>query len=113
MRTREDQNRWLEEWYDWFHRVERYLKLDPEASISYQQCAYLIVAIDRDAVAGELFSTQLPPGEGREATWRVIRSLDTLSRRLCIRLLANPSAPYPTGNEAMPKHQPQTGEDPE
>ena len=63
LRTREDQNRWLEEWYDWFHRVERYLKLDPEASISYQQCAYLIVAIDRDAVAGELFSTQLPPGE--------------------------------------------------
>jgi hypothetical protein len=86
--TRNEQNQWLEHWCDWFYRVKKHLLLDPDATLSNQQRAYLIVAIDRDAIAGELFGTQLPPGEGRDATRRVICKLDALSARLCDGLLA-------------------------
>ena len=98
VRTRKNRSRWLKDWNDWFQRVRTHLSLNPEGDLSDEQTAYLIAVIDRDAIAGELFSTQLPPGQCRYATQRVVRKLDALSGRLCNRLLAQSSSLYSTGN---------------
>ena len=112
MRTRKNPSRWLEEWNDWFQRVRTHLSLNPQGDLSDEQTAYLIAVIDRDAIAGELFGTQLPPGKGREATRRVIRNLDALSSRLCNRLLAQSPLALPHSDHFMwdPPEQPRSFE---
>ena len=83
MRSLDRQDEWLEQWYDWFNRVKRHLGLDPNAFLPLQTRLRLINAIDQDAIAGELFAMQIPPGKGRQATYRVVNKLDALSVSLC------------------------------
>jgi hypothetical protein len=83
MRTQNQQEQWLVQWYDWFYRVKRYLALDPHITLSEGARAHLIYSVDQDAIAGEVFASQIPPGEGRAATRGIVRKLDALSARLC------------------------------
>lgn len=83
MKSVSRQGEWLEQWYDWFDRVKRYLALDPSASLSLRTRLRLINAIDQDAIAAELFAAQIPPGNGRKAAYRVVKKVDALSVSLC------------------------------
>ena len=77
------QEEWLEQWYDWFDRVKNHLKLDPHGSLSVRARMRLISAVDQDAIVGELFAAQIPPGKGRQAAHRIVKKLDALSVSLC------------------------------
>src|SRR3954469_22101718 len=60
MRTQNQQEQWLVQWYDWFYRVKRYLALDPHITLSEGARAHLIYSVDQDAIAGEVFASQIP-----------------------------------------------------
>jgi len=82
MRNRSDHTPWLEQWADWFERVGCHLKIDPTRLPPLHLLPGLIRTVERDAIAGELLTQQLPPGKGRDAARRVVRKLDALNVRL-------------------------------
>src|SRR3569833_1265775 len=83
MKSANRQDEWLEQWYDWFDRVKRHLELDAHVSLSVEMRMRLIHAVDQDAIAGELFAAQIPPGKGRQAAYRIVKKLYALSVSLC------------------------------